>query len=120
MRKTVRQPNVPTPTFTGAFEFPTVGARYHEEVHEYKSGGAAEYTIDVGLNAYGDLSLKVTRHYFGDSPVHPHVCGEIRLEHPDEVAGFVPLLRQATEALPALLDARAAMKQKPSATLKTA
>ncbi|WP_434480969.1 hypothetical protein [Gemmatimonas sp.] len=98
------------PSYLGAFHLPSVGMLIHEPVHDYGHGESV-YSAETTLTAHGDLRLKVTRCFEGSGPLHSYSCGELTIEHPEEVSGVVEILRKVTDALPRLLEARAAMQQ---------
>ncbi len=108
MSKTVSRPRVDRPSFAHAFEFPSVGALLHEECPDDESGFAS-YDIETTLTPHGDLCVRVTRYYSKTGSLFTNACGEIRIEHFEEVPVVAAMLQQMGESLPKLLAARQAM-----------
>jgi hypothetical protein len=108
MPKTVSRPRVDRPSFVHAFEFPSVGALLHEECPDDESGFAS-YSIETTLTPHGDLCVRVTRYYSKTGSLFTDACGEIRIEHFEEVPVVAAMLQQMGESLPKLLAARQAM-----------
>ena len=72
-----------------------------------------DFTIEVTatLTDVGQLRLSVRRYALSDRPTATMDLGAIIIEHDDEIHATVELLRQALDAVPTLLAARALAAQ---------